>query len=170
MAEKNTSTLLILMNYRSSGRMALWSEAALSRWRKLGLLGSNPGVSTSISFFLSSFFYPLAFYCLFSLLNPLASGDFCENVFLVVNTIVNSYCPAYNSIFANCVNKETVTCCMKFIQFISSIIIFACVVLNLNIVLLLPLIYLFMVFSNSILSLFLYPFSYPFSCRALRER
>ena len=92
-------------------------------------------------FFLSSFFYPLAFYCLFSLLNPLASGDFCENVFLVVNTIVNSYCPAYNSIFANCVNKETVTCCMKFIQFISSIIIFACVVLNLNIVLLLPLIY-----------------------------
>ena len=33
-------------------------------------------------FFLSSFFYPLAFYCLF-LLTPLASRDFCENVFLV---------------------------------------------------------------------------------------
>jgi len=34
-------------------------------------------------FFLSSFFYPFAFYCLFSLLTLLASGDFCENVFLV---------------------------------------------------------------------------------------
>ena len=34
-------------------------------------------------FFLSSYFYPLAFYCLFFLLTLLASRDFCENVFLV---------------------------------------------------------------------------------------
>ena len=34
-------------------------------------------------FFLSSSFYLLAFYCLFSLLTLLASRDFCENVFLV---------------------------------------------------------------------------------------
>ena len=48
-----------------------------------GQLGSNPAVATSF-FFLSSFFYPLAFYCLFSLFTPLASRDFCENVFLVM--------------------------------------------------------------------------------------
>ena len=36
-------------------------------------------------FFLSSFFYPLAFYCLFSLLILLASRDFCENVFLILS-------------------------------------------------------------------------------------
>ena len=41
--------------------------------------GSNPRVATSILFFLSSYFYPLAF----SLLTMLASRDFCENVFLV---------------------------------------------------------------------------------------
>ena len=47
--------------------------------------GSNPGVATSIFFFLSLFFfYPLAFYCLVSLLALLASRDFCENVFLVI--------------------------------------------------------------------------------------
>ena len=173
MAEENTSTLLI-----SIEKSALWSHGPVVRGCTFSLeevgvqLGSNPDATIPFffSFFLSSFLYPLAFYCLFSLLNPLASRDFCENVFLVVNIIVNSYCPAQNSIFANCVNKETVTCCMKFIQFISSFIIFASVVLNLNIVLLLPLIYLFMVLSNSIFSRFLYPFSYPFSCRALRER
>ena len=36
MAEKNTSTLLILTSYRCSGRMAQLSEGALVRWRKLG--------------------------------------------------------------------------------------------------------------------------------------
>ena len=48
--------------------------------------GSNPPVATSGFFFLSSFFYPLAFYFLFSLLTLLASRDFCEfqNVFLVI--------------------------------------------------------------------------------------
>ena len=44
---------------------------------------SNPRVATSVFFFLSSFFYPLAFYFLFSQLTLLASRDFCENVFLV---------------------------------------------------------------------------------------
>ena len=171
MAEENTSTLLI-----SIEKSALWSHGQVVRGRTFSLqevgvqLGSNSDATTPFFFFfLSSFFYPLVFYC-FSLLNPLASRDFCENIFLVVNIIVNSYCPAQKSIFANCVKKETVTCCMKFIQFNSSFIIFACVVLNIKIVLLLLLIYLFMVLSNSILSLFLYPFSYPFSCRALRER
>ena len=76
-----------------------WSHGPVVRGRTFPLeeaglqLGSSPGVSTSI-FFLSSFLYPLAFYCLFSLLNPLASRDFYETVFLVVNIIVNSYCPA----------------------------------------------------------------------------
>ena len=46
--------------------------------------GSKPTVATTRIFVLSSFFYPLAFYCLFSLLTPLASRDFCENVFLVI--------------------------------------------------------------------------------------
>ena len=40
-------------------------------------------MATSSFFFLSSYFYPLAFYCLFSLLTLLASRDFCENVLLV---------------------------------------------------------------------------------------
>ena len=48
--------------------------------------GSNPGVTSSNFFFLSSFFYLLAFYCLFSLLTLLASRDFCENVFLVLDS------------------------------------------------------------------------------------
>ena len=44
-------------------------------------------------FFLSSFFYPLAFYLLFSLLTLLASRDFCENVFLVVFfVLLASFC------------------------------------------------------------------------------
>ena len=51
--------------------------------------GSNPDVATSIFFsFLSSYFYLLAFYFLFSLLTLLASRDFCENVFLVIIIII----------------------------------------------------------------------------------
>ena len=38
-------------------------------------------------FSLSSFFYPLAFYFLFSLLTLLASRDFFENVFLVMRNL-----------------------------------------------------------------------------------
>ena len=54
--------------------------------------GSNP--FQFLSFFLSSYFYPSAFYCLFSLLTLLASRDFCENVFLVMlkrNSIDHHY-------------------------------------------------------------------------------
>ena len=97
MAEENTSTLLI-----SIEKSALWSHGPVVRGCTFSLeevgvqLGSNPDATIPffLSFFLSSFLYPLAFYCLFSLLNPLASRDFYETVFLVVNIIVNSYCPA----------------------------------------------------------------------------
>ena len=57
--------------------------------------GSNPGVATSSFFFsLSSYFYPSAFYSLFSLLTLLASRDFCENVFLVMlkRNSINLHC------------------------------------------------------------------------------
>ena len=65
MAEKNTSTLLIVTNLR--------------RMEDVGLQ-----VQTVPVFFLFvSLSYPLAFYCLFSLLTLLASRDFCEDVFLV---------------------------------------------------------------------------------------
>ena len=53
-------------------------------------------VQIQVFFFLSSFFYSLAFYCLFSQLTLLASRDFCENLFLVyeldlfkLNTLCN---------------------------------------------------------------------------------
>ena len=46
--------------------------------------GLNPGLAISSFFFLSSSFYPLAFYFLFSLLTLLASRYFCEYVFLVL--------------------------------------------------------------------------------------
>ena len=58
------------------------------RWRNSKLwcrFKSRRGYSSF--FFLSSFFYSLTFYCLFSQLTPLASQDFCENVFLVVGRI-----------------------------------------------------------------------------------
>ena len=98
MAEKNTSTLLILTSYRCSGRMAQWSAL-----EEVGVqLGSNPGVSTSIFFFFHRFFYPLAFYCLFSLLTPLASRDFCENVFLVLCTKIGSFHHIDASLFIFC--------------------------------------------------------------------
>ena len=84
MAVTNTSTLLFLLFNRRK-----WSHGPVVRTRTLSLeeigvqLGSNLSVAISSFFFLSSFFYPLAFYSLFSLLTPLASRDFCENVFLV---------------------------------------------------------------------------------------
>ena len=49
-----------------------------------GATGFIPPRGYFFFFFLSWFFYPLAFYCLFSLLTSLASRDFCENVFLVL--------------------------------------------------------------------------------------
>ena len=74
-----------------------WSHGPVVRGRTLPLdevgvqLGSNPGVSTSIFFFFHRFFYPLAFYCLFSLMTPLASRVFCENVFPVLCTKIGSF-------------------------------------------------------------------------------
>ena len=52
-------------------------------------LGSNRGVVIPF-LFCFIVFLPFGFlvYCLFSLLTPLASLDFCENVFLVL-TLVN---------------------------------------------------------------------------------
>ena len=79
--EKYFNTINFDELWALSGRMAQWSEAAFFRWRKLGC----NGVSTSISFFSFIVFYPLASYYLFSLMTPLASRDFCENVFLVVS-------------------------------------------------------------------------------------
>ena len=64
-------------------RMAQWSEVA-------SFFAGGSWVQVQIPswllpfFLLSSYFYPLAFYCLFSLLTLLASRDFCENVFLVL--------------------------------------------------------------------------------------
>ena len=102
MAEKNTSTLLILMSYRRSGRMAQWLEATLFRWRKLGCNWVPTPACLLPFFFLSSFFYPSAFYCLFSLLTPLASRDFCENVFLVLCTKIGSFHHIDASFFIVC--------------------------------------------------------------------
>ena len=86
-----------------------WWHGPLVRGRTFSLeevgvlqLGSNPGVSSSICFFLSSFFYPLAFHCLFSLLTPLASRDFCENVFLVLCTKICSFHHIDASFFIVC--------------------------------------------------------------------
>ena len=79
------------------------------------------------------------------------------NCKLLFSCLEKHFCPPP----LNCVNKETVTFCMKFIQFISCFIIFACVVLNFNIVLLLPFIlfiYLFYLFFEQ-----LNPFSFSFS-------
>ena len=86
-----------------------WSHGPVVRGRTFSLeevgvqLGSNRGLSTSIFFFfLTFFFYPLAFYCLFSLLTPLASRDFCENVFLVLCTKIGSFHHIDASFFIVC--------------------------------------------------------------------
>ena len=51
-------------------------EAALFSLEEVGMRVQTPRVATSVFFFLSSFFYRLAFYFLFSLLTLLASRDF----------------------------------------------------------------------------------------------
>ena len=84
MAEKDTSKLLIFTESGCSDRMAQWLKAALYSLEEVLDARSNPRLATSF-FFLLSFFYPLAFYFLFSLLTLLASRDFCENVFLVID-------------------------------------------------------------------------------------
>ena len=77
-------------------------RAALFRWRKLGCNWVPTPACLLPFFFLSSFFYPLAFYCLFSLLTPLASRDFCENVFLVLCTKIGSFHHIDASFFIVC--------------------------------------------------------------------
>ena len=52
------------------------------RWRQLGCWFKSRRGYLHFVFF-HRFFYPLAFYCLFSLLTLLASRDFSENIFLV---------------------------------------------------------------------------------------
>ena len=97
MAEENTSTLLI-----SIEKSALWSHGPVVRGRTFSLeevgvqLGSNPDATIPFFFFFFSFivFLPFGFLLFILTAEPLASRDFCENVFLVVNIIVNSYCPA----------------------------------------------------------------------------
>ena len=84
MAEKDTSIMLIFGCFiakRSHGPVVKGRTfLAGGSWNA----GSNPGVASSSFFFLSSSFYLLAFYCLFSLMTQLDSRDFCENVFLVI--------------------------------------------------------------------------------------
>ena len=79
MAEKDTSK-----GGCCSGHVAEWSETEIFSLEAVGVLVQIPAWLPPFCF-LSSFssFYPLAFYCLFSLLALLASRDFCENVFLV---------------------------------------------------------------------------------------
>ena len=98
MAEENTSTLLI-----SIEKSALWSHGQVVRGRTFSLeevgvqLDSNPDATIPFFFFfLFSFivFLPFGFLLLILTAEPVSFARFCENVFLVVNIIVNSYCPA----------------------------------------------------------------------------
>ena len=86
MAEKDTSRLLIFTANGCRDRMAQWLEAALFSLEEVVMRAQIPARQLRF-FFLSSFFYPLAFYFLFSLLTLLASGDFFENVFLVMRNL-----------------------------------------------------------------------------------
>ena len=82
---------------------AQWSHGPVVRGHTLSLdevglqLGSSPGVSTSI-FFSFIVFLPFGF----SLLTPLASRDFCENVFLVLCTKIGSFHHIDASFFIVC--------------------------------------------------------------------
>ena len=95
MAEENTSTLLI-----SIEKSALWSHGPVVRGRTFSLeevgvqLCSNPDATIPFFFFSFIVFLPFGLLLFILTAEPLASRDFCENVFLVVNIIVNSYCPA----------------------------------------------------------------------------
>ena len=103
MAEKNTSTLFILMSYRLSGRMAQSSEAALFRWRKLGCNWvPTPGVSTSIFFFSFIVFSPFGFLLFILTADPVSFARFCENVFLVLCTKIGSFHHIDASFFIVC--------------------------------------------------------------------
>ena len=84
MSEKDTSRLSIFKGNGHTDRIAQWIEATLVSLEEVGMRVHIPAWHLPFFFFfLSLFFYPLAFYFLFSLLTLLASRDFCENVFLV---------------------------------------------------------------------------------------
>ena len=76
MAEKNTSTLLILMSDRRSGSMAQWSEATLFRWRKLGC-NWVPTPACLLPFFLSFIvFLPFGFLLFILTADPVSFARF----------------------------------------------------------------------------------------------
>ena len=80
-----------------------WSSGMRSRflrWRKLGCRFISRG---AISYVFSSYFYPLACFCLFSLL--LASRDFCDNVFLNILVTILLVTPIQLSRFMSKVTK-----------------------------------------------------------------
>ena len=77
MAEKYTSRLLIFKSNGRRDRMAHWLETALFSLEEVGMRVQIPPWQLPVFYFLSTFFYPLAFYYfLFSLLTLLASRDF----------------------------------------------------------------------------------------------
>ena len=98
MAEKNTSTLLILTSYRCSGRMAQLSEGALVRWRKLGC-NWVPTPACLLPFFFSFiFFLPFGFLLFILTADPVSFARFCENVFLVIYFFSLSECQNYGGL------------------------------------------------------------------------
>ena len=85
-----------------------WSHGPVVRGRTFSLeevgvqLCSNPGVSTSICFFLSSFFLPFGFLLFILTADPVSFARFCENVFLVLCTKIGSFYDIDASFFIVC--------------------------------------------------------------------
>ena len=74
------------------------------RWRKLGCrFISRGGYFLCFFFLFPSYFYPLACFCLFSVL--LASRDFCDNVFLNILVTILLVTPIQLSRFKSKVTK-----------------------------------------------------------------
>ena len=105
MAEKNTSRQSIFNPKLCSGRMAQWYEVSFFALEEVGFRFIYRGATSYVFFFLfPSYFYPLACFCLFSLL--LASRDFCDNVFLnILVTILLVFTPIQLSRFKSKVTK-----------------------------------------------------------------
>ena len=103
MAEKNTSRLSILSPKLCSGRMAQWYEVSFFALEEVGVQVHIPGGLLPMFFLFPSYFYPLACFCLFSLL--LASRDFCDNVFLNILVTILLVTPIQLSRFKSKVTK-----------------------------------------------------------------
>ena len=101
MAEKNTSRLSIFNLKLCSGRMVQWYKVSFFALEEVGVQVHIPG--GAISYVFSSYFYPLACFCLFSLL--LASRDFCDNVFLNILVTILLVTPIQLSRFMSKVTK-----------------------------------------------------------------